>query len=370
MSQKTWTLAVLPGDGIGPEVTSAALSVLQDCARAFDFRVETVEMPFGGIAIDRVGQPFPQQTVNACLKADAVLLGAVGGVKWDSLPLNQRPEAGLLALRRTLAVYANIRPIRLSEPLRSLSPLRLGPNTVVNFEIIRELVGDIYFGKHTNEGSGAEERASDLATYSVPEIERITRVAFERAKRRSRKVASVDKANILATSTLWRKTVARMAAAEVPELAIEHLYVDNASMQIILRPEQFDVILTSNLFGDILSDEASALVGSIGMVPSLSTGDGPPLVEPIHGTAPQLVGKDVANPSATILCMSLLLRERFGVPEAAAIIERALDEVLAEGIRTVDISAPGCTTVSGSKFTAHVRARIQKLVEKARPQSA
>ena len=160
-------------------------------ARAFDFRVETIELPFGGIAIDTVGQPFPQETVNACLKADAVLLGAVGGVKWDSLPLSQRPEAGLLALRRTLAVYANIRPIRLSEPLRSLSPLRLGPNTVVNFEIIRELVGDIYFGKHTNEGSGAEERASDLATYSVPEIERITRVAFERAKRRSKRVASV-----------------------------------------------------------------------------------------------------------------------------------------------------------------------------------
>jgi 3-isopropylmalate dehydrogenase len=369
MSPKQWTIAVLPGDGIGPEVTSAALAVLQDCARAFDFRVELVELPFGGVAIDQFGQPFPRETVNACLKADAVLLGAVGGAKWDSLPLGRRPEAGLLALRGTLGVYANVRPIRLSEPLRPLSPLRLGPNTVVNFEIIRELVGDIYFGKHSTEGQGAEQRASDVATYSVPEIERITRFAFERARRRSRRVVSVDKANILATSTLWRQTVSRLAA-DAPDLTIEHLYVDNASMQIILRPEQFDVVLTSNLFGDILSDEAAALVGSIGMVPSWSAGDGPPLVEPIHGTAPQLVGKDVANPSATILCISLLLRERFGLPEAAAVIERALEDVLAEGIRTVDIAAPGCTTVSGSQFTGQIRARLQKLIEKAQPQSA
>jgi 3-isopropylmalate dehydrogenase len=369
VSPKTWKLAVLPGDGVGPEVVGAALSVLQDCAQAFGFGVEAVELPFGGIAIDTGGQPFPQETRETCLKADAVFLGAVGGAKWDTLPLHQRPEAGLLGLRSTLKAYANIRPIRLSEALRSLSPLRLGPNTKVNFEIIRELIGDVYFGKHTNEGSGADERASDTGTYSVPEIERITRVAFERAKRRSKKVTSVDKANVLATSTLWRKTVIRMAASE-PELTLEHLYVDNASMQIILRPEQFDVVVTSNLFGDILSDEASALVGSIGMVPSLSAGDGPPLVEPIHGTAPQLVGKDVANPSATILCVAMLLRERFGLPEVAALIERAIDEVLAEGIRTADVAAPGCTTVSGSKFARHVRERVKKLTEKAKPQSA
>ena len=369
MSRKSWKLAVLPGDGIGPEVVNAALLVLQDCANAFGFGVETVELPFGGIAIDRVGKPCPPETRETCLKADAVLLGAVGGAKWDSVPLNQRPEAGLLGLRNALGVYANIRPIRLSEALRPLSPLRLGPNTVVNFEIIRELLGDLYFGKHSNEGSGADESASDVATYSVPEIERITRVAFERARRRSRKIASVDKANVLATSTLWRKTVNRMGQ-DAPDLTIEHLYVDNASMQIILRPDQFDVVLTSNMFGDILSDEGSALVGSIGMVPSLSAGDGPPLVEPIHGTAPQLVGKDVANPSGTILCVSMLLRDRFGLPEPAAIIERAIDDVLAEGIRTPDVAAPGTTTVSGSKFTSHVRARIQKLVEKAKPQSA
>ena len=359
MSQKQWTLVVLPGDGIGPEVTRAAVSVLEDCAKIFGFRTTSTEFPFGGIAIDQCGRPLPQETLDACLKADAVLLGAVGGPRWDSQPLDRRPEAGLLALRRELGVYANVRPIRLREPLRSLSPLRLRADTVIDFEIIRELVGDVYFGEHKVEGKGLDERATDVAAYSVAEIERITRFAFERARHRKHRVVSVDKANVLATSRLWRQTVTRMAAAE-SELALEHLYVDNAAMQLILRPEQFDVMLTSNLFGDILSDEGAALVGSIGMVPSWSAGDGPPLVEPIHGSAPQLVGKDVANPSGTILCMSLLLREQFGLPAAADAIEQALDEVLAAGIRTADITEAGSSAVSGSEFTRQVRARLQK----------
>jgi 3-isopropylmalate dehydrogenase len=359
MSQKQWSLAVLPGDGIGPEVTSAALSILDDCAVRFGFSIKKTELPFGGAAIDASGRPLPQETLDACLKSDAVLLGAVGGPRWDPLPLDQRPEAGLLGLRRALGLYANVRPIRLREPLRALSPLRLAPGAVVDFEIIRELTGDIYFGAHSIEGQGASERASDVASYSVAEIERITLFAFERARRRSRRVVSVDKANVLATSVLWRRTVSRLAA-EASDLAVEHLYVDNASMQIILRPEQFDVLLTSNLFGDILSDEAAALVGSIGMVPSWSAGNGPPLVEPIHGTAPHLVGKDAANPSGTILCISLLLRERFGLPEAAEVIERALDSALAEGIRTADIAEPGSRIASGSQFTLEVRARLQK----------
>jgi 3-isopropylmalate dehydrogenase len=369
MTPKTWNIAVLPGDGIGPEVVRAAVSVLQDCASAFGFGVNLVELPFGGIAIDTCGKPMPQETLDGCLKSDAVLLGAVGGPKWDSQPLSNRPEAGLLAMRRALGVYANVRPIRLREPLRALSPLRLGPDTHIDFEIIRELVGDIYFGEHKIEGEGANEVARDVATYSVPEIERITRFAFERARKRGRRVTSVDKANVLATSVLWRRTVNRLAAAE-KELTLDHLYVDNASMQIILRPDQFDVLLTANLFGDILSDEASALVGSIGMVPSWSAGDGPPLVEPIHGTAPQLVGKDVANPSGTVLCISLLLRERFGVPAAADAIESALDAVLADGIRTADITEPGCTTVSGSRFTSELRARLQKTIALAKSQGA
>jgi 3-isopropylmalate dehydrogenase len=359
MTRKQWTLAVLPGDGIGPEVTRAALSILDDCSSQFGFSVERRELPFGGAAIDACGRPLPQETLDACLKSDAVLLGAVGGPKWDPLPLAQRPEAGLLGLRRALGLYANVRPIRLRQPLRALSPLRLAPGAIVDFEIVRELTGDVYFGEHKIEGQGTDERATDVAAYSVAEIERITRFAFERARRRSRRIVSVDKANVLATSVLWRRTVTRMAA-EAGELAVEHLYVDNASMQIILRPEQFDVLLTSNLFGDILSDEAAALVGSIGMVPSWSAGDGPPLVEPIHGTAPQLVGKDAANPSGTILCISLLLRERFGMPQAAEVIERALDSVLADGVRTADIVEPGAYTVSGTQFTSEIRARLQK----------
>jgi 3-isopropylmalate dehydrogenase len=369
MSPGQWTIAVLPGDGIGPEVTRAATTILQDCAREFGFRVDLVEYPFGGIAIDKCGKPLPQETLDGCLKADAVLLGAVGGPKWDSQPLDRRPEAGLLGLRQALRVYANVRPIQLRQALRGLSPLRLGAETKIDFEIIRELVGDIYFGVHTTEGQGSQERASDVATYSVPEIERITRFAFARARLRARRVTSVDKANVLATSRLWRRTVTRMAA-EASDLTVDHLYVDNASMQIILRPDQFDVLLTSNLFGDILSDEAAALAGSIGMIPSWSAGDGPPLVEPIHGTAPQLVGKDVANPSGAILCVSLLLREQFHLPEAAELIERSVDAVLAEGMRTADIAEPGARTVSGSQFASEVRARMRNADERAKPQGA
>jgi len=369
MSPGQWTIAVLPGDGIGPEVTRAATTILQDCAREFGFRVNLVEYPFGGIAIDQCGQPLPQETLDGCLKADAVLLGAVGGPKWDSQPLDRRPEAGLLGLRQALRVYANVRPIQLRKALRGLCPLRLGAETKVDFEIIRELVGDIYFGAHTTEGQGDAERASDVATYSVPEIERITRFAFTRARLRARRVTSVDKANVLATSRLWRRTVTRMAA-DASDLTIDHLYVDNASMQIILRPDQFDVLLTSNLFGDILSDEAAALAGSIGMIPSWSAGDGPPLVEPIHGTAPQLVGKDVANPSGAILCVSLLLREQFHLPEAADLIERSVDAVLAEGMRTADIAEPGARTISGSQFASEVRARMRNAGERAKPQGA
>jgi 3-isopropylmalate dehydrogenase len=359
MSPKQWKLAVLPGDGIGPEVTRAALSVLDACSGLYGFFIEKTELPFGGGAIDACGQPLPQETLDACLKSDAVLLGAVGGPRWDPLPLGQRPEAGLLGLRKALGVYANVRPICLREPLRGLCPLRLPAGAQIDFEIIRELTGDIYFGAHNIEGSGATERATDQAAYSVAEIDRITRFAFERARHRSHRITSVDKANVLATSVLWRRTVSRMAL-NARDLTVDHLYVDNASMQIILCPDQFDVLLTSNLFGDILSDEAAALVGSIGMVPSWSAGDGPPLVEPIHGTAPQLVGKDAANPSGTILCISLLLREQFGLPEAADAIERALDGVLAAGIRTADIAESVSRTVSGSQFTKEVLARLRQ----------
>jgi len=369
MSSRQWTIAVLPGDGIGPEVIRAATAVLQDCAGEYGFQVNLVEFPFGGVAIDKCGKPLPRETLDGCLKADAVLLGAVGGPKWDSQPLDRRPEAGLLGLRQALGVYANVRPIQLRTALRGLSPLRLNAETEIDFEIIRELVGDIYFGAHTTEGEGDNERASDLASYSVPEIERITRFAFARARRRARRVTSVDKANVLATSRLWRRTVTRMAEG-ASDLAVKHLYVDNASMQIILRPDQFDVLLTSNLFGDILSDEAAALAGSIGMIPSWSAGDGPPLVEPIHGTAPQLVGKDMANPCGAILCVSLLLREQFHLREAAEAIERGVDAVLADGMRTADIAEVGTRTVGGSQFAAEVQMQMRQAFRQRRTERA
>ena len=369
MSPGQWTIAVLPGDGIGPEVIRAATAILQDCASEFGVHLNLIEYPFGGVAIDEYGKPLPQETLDGCSKADAVLLGAVGGPKWDSQPLNRRPEAGLLGLRQALGAYANVRPIRLRTPLRALCPLRLNPDTKIDFEIIRELVGDIYFGAHTSEGEGTNERASDLASYSAPEIERITRFAFARARIRARRVTSVDKANVLATSRLWRRTVTRLAAG-ASDIAVDHLYVDNASMQIILWPYQFDVLLTSNLFGDILSDEAAALAGSIGMIPSWSAGDGPPIVEPIHGTAPQLVGRDMANPSGAILCVSLLLRERFQLPEAADAIERSVDTVLAEGLRTVDIAEQGSRTIGGAQFAAEVQARMRQTFRQRRPERA
>ena len=337
MTRSSKTIVLLPGDGIGPEVISAAVAVLSDCAAEFGHRWDFVELPFGGIAIDRCGSPFPAETLAACQSADAILLGAVGGPRWDSLPLDRRPEAGLLALRRELGLWANLRPVSLREPLRDVSPLRPDRAPRINFEIVRELAGGIYFGEHALERTNGFEVARDVETYSTPEIERIARFAFDRATRRSGRLVSVDKANILAASALWRQTVSRLAS-DYPGVSLSHLYVDNAAMQLVLDPAQFDVLLTTNMFGDILSDEAAALVGSIGLMPSMSCGEGTPLFEPIHGSAPSLAGRDLANPIGAILCATLLLREAFGLPEEAAWIEAALDAVLDAGYRTPDLA--------------------------------
>jgi len=253
------TIAVLPGDGIGPEVTRAAIEILEDCASAFGHQFEFSEFAFGGNAIDLHGVPLPDKTLAGCRAADAVLLGAIGGPRWEALPFGTRPEAGLLGLRKELGLYINLRPIRLRPALRSISPLRPERLDGCDFEIVRELAGDIYFGEHKIN----KERASDLAEYSVSEIERVARYAFDRAAARQGHLTSVDKANVLASSTLWRDTVTGLAR-EYPSVTLDHLYVDNAAMQIMLRPAQFDVILTGNMFGDILSDEAAALAGSIG----------------------------------------------------------------------------------------------------------
>jgi len=350
------TIALLPGDGIGPEVVGAAVAVLNDCASAFGHRFEFLEYPFGGNAIDTCGTPLPVETLAGCRAADAVLLGAVGGPRWESLPFGTRPEAGLLGLRKELGLYINLRPIRLRPSLRNISPLRPERLGHCDFEIVRELAGDIYFGEHKIGG----QKASDLAEYSVAEIERVARYAFERASARQCHLTSVDKANVLASSTLWRDTVTAVWR-EYPGIALDHQYVDNAAMQILLRPTQFDVILTGNMFGDILSDEAAALAGSIGLIPSLSRGrpDQPALYEPIHGSAPTLAGKNVACPLGAIFSATLMLRESFGLGVEAEAIESAVDGVLEQGYRTADIAEPGSQSVSGSQFTEKIRSRLQ-----------
>jgi 3-isopropylmalate dehydrogenase len=357
-------IAVLPGDGIGPEVTNAAVRILEDCARAFGHQFEFKDFPFGGAAIDATGKPLPEETLAGCRASDAILLGAIGGPKWEALPLGTRPEAGLLGIRKELGLYINLRPIRLRAALRSISPLRPERLENCDFEIVRELAGDIYFGAHELHGKGAHSSARDVADYSAAEVERVARYAFDRAVARSGHLTSVDKANVLATSTLWRETVTALAR-EYPGVKLDHLYVDNAAMQIMLRPAQFDVILTGNLFGDILSDEAAALAGSIGLIPSLSRGrpEDPALYEPIHGSAPTLAGKDVACPLGAILSATLMLRESFGLTAESDWIEAAIDRVLEHGYRTPDIADPraqaGTQTVKGSEFTEHIREELR-----------
>lgn len=358
MTQLRKTIAVLPGDGIGPEVTRAAIQILQDCGSAFGHRFEFREFPFGGNAIDSRGVPLPDETLAGCRAADAVLLGAIGGPKWEALPFGTRPEAGLLGLRKELGLYINLRPIRLWPALKSISPLRPERLEGCDFEIVRELAGDIYFGEHKI----SKERASDLAEYSVSEIQRVARYAFDRAAERKGHLTSVDKANVLASSTLWRETVAGLSP-EYPSVTLDHLYVDNAAMQIMLRPAQFDVILTGNMFGDILSDEAAALAGSIGLIPSLSRGrpDQPALYEPIHGSAPTLAGKDVACPLGAIWSATLMLRESFGLETESQWIETAIDRVLEQGYRTADIAEADSRIAKGSQFTEKIRQELQSV---------
>ena len=354
------TIAVLPGDGIGPEVVGAAISILRECAASFSHRFEFVELPFGGAAIDRCGEPLPAETLEGCRAADAVLLGAVGGPKWDSQPLAKRPEAGLLALRKELGLYINVRPVRLLEPLKNISPLRIKDPSAVDLEIVRELAGGIYFGPRQSGGSNGSETASDTEIYSSKEIERVALYAFRRAAARRGHLASIDKANVLASSALWRKTVRRLAEG-FPEVTLDSIYVDNAALQLVIRPGQFDVMLTSNMFGDILSDEAAALVGSIGLVPSMSLGNGTALYEPIHGSAPQLAGKDSANPIGTILCAAMMLRESFGLGAEATAIERAVMQALARGFRTPDIAESRARKVGCSEMTSRIRFAFAEL---------
>jgi 3-isopropylmalate dehydrogenase len=357
-------IVLLPGDGIGPEVTRAAASVLQECAREFQHKFEMVEMPVGGAAIDKTGNPLPGETLDACRKADAVFLGAVGGPAWDALPVGKRPETGLLALRKGLGLYVNVRPIKLLEPLRGISPLRPERLGELDIEIVRELAGGIYFGERGSVKENGIERAFDTESYSTPEIERIATFAYARAEARARKLCSVDKANVLTSSQLWRRTVTSLSVV-YPGVKLEHMYVDNAAMQLTLRPTQFDVLLCSNMFGDILSDGAAALVGSIGLIPSASFGSSAPLFEPIHGSAPNLTGKDMANPIGSILSATMMLRDSFGLSLEADWVEQSLTRVLSTGYRTSDIAEPNGKTVASSVFMEVLHNEMQRTFEHA-----
>lgn len=339
---KNYNITVLKGDGIGPEIVDEAVKVLDKAAAKHGFSISYNYALLGGAAIDATGVPLPEETVAACKAADSVLLGAVGGPKWDSQPGNNRPEAGLLGIRKALGLYANLRPAVIFAPLRDASPLK--PEIIgesLDIMVVRELTGGIYFGDRGTEEVDGVKSAYDTERYSVPEVERIARVAFDMAMKRGKRLCSVDKANVLDSSRLWRATVNRLAE-EYPEVEVSHLYVDNTAMQLVRNPGQFDVIVTSNMFGDILSDEASMISGSIGMLASASLGgSGFGLYEPIHGSAPDIAGQDAANPLATILSTAMLLRYSLNEPEAARAIENAVAEALTQA-RTRDIYTEGC----------------------------
>ncbi len=341
-------IAVLAGDGIGPEITEGAVAVLKKVAEKFGHEFTFEPLLMGCCAIEACGEPLPAHTVERCLASDSVLLGAVGGMvgdpRWDNLPGDKRPEKGLLQIRKALGLYSNIRPARLWKALSDASPLKK-PLVENGIEIIvvRELTGGIYFGErgsyHDNETG---ETAWDTEKYSVKEIERITEIACKLAQKRTKKVISVDKANVLESSRLWRRTVHAYAEKHYPDVTVTDMLVDNAAMQIVKNPAQFDVLLTSNMFGDILADEAAQVTGSIGMLASSSLGDGTRgLYEPIHGSAPDIAGLDIANPVATVLSAAMMLRDSFGLTEECYAVERAVERVLEEGYRTADIMSDG-----------------------------
>ncbi|MFL1677422.1 3-isopropylmalate dehydrogenase [Paenibacillus dendritiformis] len=331
-------IAVIAGDGIGPEVVREAEKVLKRTEELFGYAFETSHGLFGGIAIDERGTPLPEETLQMCQAADAVLLGAVGGPKWDSNPKELRPETGLLGIRKALGLFSNIRPAVIFDCLKDASTLKPEVLEGTDLIVVRELTGGIYFGeKLRREGEHGQE-AVDTCVYNVQEVERIVRQAFEIAQKRRKKLASVDKANVLETSRLWRETVNRIAP-DYPDVELEHVLVDNCAMQLLRRPSSFDVIVTENMFGDILSDEAAMLTGSIGMLSSASLGEGSfGLYEPVHGSAPDIAGQGVANPIATILSVALMFRLTFGYEDAAQSIENAVKEVLDAGHRTGDIA--------------------------------
>ncbi len=351
-------IVVFPGDGIGPEVTAEAIKVLRAVAGMRGHVFAFSEMPFGSSAIEQTGRPLPDDTLAACRDADAILLGAVGGPRWDGVPPERRPEAGLLELRRHLVLFANLRPVRLFAGLSDASPLRSEIVEGTDLLVVRELTGGLYFGEPRGRSTGGGRRqAVDTLPYSEDEVARIAHTAFRLARTRRRHVTSVDKANVLHTGQLWREVVTEVSR-EYVDVTLEHAFVDSTAMQLVRRPARFDVIVTENMFGDILSDQAAGLVGSLGFLPSASLGErGPSLYEPVHGTAPDIAGQGIANPVGAILSAALLLRHALHLDEEAASIERAVDRVLSQGARTADIAA-GRPAVSTSAFGDRVVASL------------
>lgn len=337
-----YNIALIRGDGIGPEIVDSTVRVLERIAEKFGHEFVFTPYLAGGCAIDATGVPLPQETVDGCLASDSVLLGAVGGPKWDSQPPANRPERALLGLRSALGLFTNLRPAKIYPALAEACTLR--PDIAAkgfDLVIVRELTGGIYFGERGRRDGKYGPEAYDTECYSVMEIERIARVAFETAMKRHKNLVSIDKANVLETSRLWRETVARIAS-EYPEVQVDHMYVDNAAMQLVREPSRFDVVLTSNMFGDILSDEASQITGSIGLLASASLGETTRgMYEPIHGSAPDIAGTGKANPIATILSGAMMLRYAFGLQEEADTVEKAVNNTLEAGIRTADIAAGG-----------------------------
>ncbi|TRZ37382.1 3-isopropylmalate dehydrogenase [Niallia circulans] len=357
-------IAVLPGDGIGPEIIKGAIDVLQVIEAKFGHSFEYNYANIGGSAFDKEGTPLSDKTIALCKSSDAIMLGAVGGPKWDTLPVSSRPEQGLLRIRKELNLFANLRPTKYFPSLAPASPLRQEVIENVDLMMVRELTGGIYFGTPSERTTiGGKAGAVDTLLYTKEEINIVLKKAFEIAKTRSKKVTSVDKANVLESSRLWRECATEMAV-QYPEVKLEHMLVDNAAMQLISNPRQFDVVVTENMFGDILSDEASVLTGSLGMLASASISeDGPSLYEPIHGSAPDIAGQNIANPLATILSAAMMLRLSFEMEQEAQLIENAVDAVLNKGYRTKDILSADTTLLTTSQMVEQVKAEMMTVLE-------
>ena len=356
MSEKN--IVLIPGDGIGTEIIAAAKAVCDVAFEKASVKVNWIDKKAGGASIDAYGVPLTEDTIEACKAADAVLLGAVGGPKWDNVDPSIRPEKAILGLRKELGLFCNLRPVNLYPSLQEYSPLKKELVQDVDFVIVRELTGGIYFGEREEaQGEGANEFAWDKETYSRYEVERIMDIAMETARKRNKKVVSVDKANVLASSRLWRKIAQEKAAAN-PDIATDYFYVDNTAMQLVVNPAQFDVIVTTNLFGDILSDEGAVISGSIGLLPSASMGTGTALYEPIHGSAPDIMGQNLANPLGTILSAAMMCRHSLDLPQVADAIERAVEQVLVDGYRTGDIYREGLKRVGTIEMAQAVIERL------------